>query len=177
MKLWSNLLTSSFRIRNSECFNLCHLSTCLCDCICMHMFVWFPIGYPKNWMVCNFTWPNLWLLKTLFPTHTKIQSKHIDGSHLFTKLIVFFVLKLVRTLFDHDEIWVCLNIGDPKKPMVCHHSTHVLFWVYQSVSPIDTTICWDWHSPTWLDLHFDEELPSNCVVLEISCSQNWFENV
>jgi hypothetical protein len=59
--------------------------------------------------------------------------------------------------------------------MVCHHSTHVLFWVYQSVSPIDTTICWDWHSPTWLDLHFDEELPSNCVVLEISCSQNWFE--
>ena len=108
--------------------------------------------------------------------HQDAKQAHY-GSHLFTKLIVFFVLKLVRTLFDHDEIWVCLNIGDPKKPMVCHHSTHVLFWVYQSVSPIDTTICWDWHSPTWLDLHFDEELPSNCVVLEISCSLNWFENV
>ena len=74
--------------------------------------------------------------------HQDAKQAHY-GSHLFTKLIVFFVLKLVRTLFDHDEIWVCLNIGDPKKPMVCHNSTHVLFWVYQSVSPIDTTICWD----------------------------------
>jgi hypothetical protein len=67
--------------------------------------------------------------------HQDAKQAHY-GSHLFTKLIVFFVLKLVRTLFDHDEIWVCLNIGDPKKPMVCHHSTHVLFWVYQSVPPL-----------------------------------------